>query len=212
MRKVSFVADYIQSKHPNIYSEAVEFYDKVDRLYPDKKDLRKTMFYKDWKIRVARQQATPSASSTEDNTEEESPAATYRDNLQLRIQLNDYEQDTDHATETSEKTETHEQDTDHAAETSEKNEIYEQDTDHAAETLQTVMKETFEVDTINPSMLEELSPQLMEKIIEDLRNEPELKGIVTSIEEQISFEQEFQQLGMDLDIPELENWENWEIW
>ena len=206
MRKASFVADYIQSIYPNIYSQAVGFYDKMDRMYPNKKDLRKTMFYKEWKISVARQQATPSASPTQDNAEEESPTATYRDNLQLRIQLNDYEQDTDHATETSEKTEIYQQDTDNAAETPEKTEIYQQDT---TEMLQNVMKETLEVDTINPSMFEELSPQLVEKIIEDLRNEPALKDIVTSIEEQISFEQEFLQLGIDLDIPELENWENW---
>ena len=231
MRKASFVADYIQSIHPDIYSQAVGFYDKVDRLYPNKKDLKKTVFYKKWKIRVARQQATPSA-STQDNAEEESPTVTYRDNLQLRIQLNDYEQGTDHAAETSEKTEIDEQGTDHAAETSEKTEIYEQgtdhpvetsekteideqDTDHAAETSEKTEideQDTDQVDTINPSMFEEVSPQLLEKIIEDLRNEPELKDIVTSIEEQISFEQEFLQLGMDLDIPELENWENWEIW
>ena len=67
------------------------------------------------------------------------------------------------------------------------------------------------IDTIHPSILEEISPRLIQEIIEDLRAEPDLKDIATNIEEQLRFEQEFEQLGMDLDIdiPELENWENW---
>ena len=120
IRKVLFVADYIECKYSNIYAEAVEFYNTMDTQYSDKRDLRKTAIYKDWKIRVANQKvpqqdhlniepilphspAQPSVSSTEDSTEESPPQSpcedraasssqhVYRDNLQLRIPLIPYE-------------------------------------------------------------------------------------------------------------------------
>ena len=66
------------------------------------------------------------------------------------------------------------------------------------ETLQTVTEEIFDEGTIQPSLCEELAPELIEKIIEELRAEPDLKDIFTSVEDQIDFEQ----LGMDIDIVE----------
>ena len=88
-------------------------------------------------------------------------------------------------------------------------------TNHPAvtvETLQTFTQEILEEGTIQPSLYEELAPELIEKVINELRSEPDLQDIFTSIEQQL----EFEQLGMDIDIPEhdllekeLENWENW---
>ena len=64
------------------------------------------------------------------------------------------------------------------------------------ETLQIVTEEILEEDTIQPSIYEELAPELIEKIISELRLEPDLKDIFTDIEHQF----EFEQLGMDIDI------------
>ena len=77
-------------------------------------------------------------------------------------------------------------------------------------TLQTVTEEILQEDTnLEPSLYEELSPEVVEKIISELRAEPDLQSILTSIEQEL----EFDQLGMDIDIPEdnlleseLENW------
>ena len=78
------------------------------------------------------------------------------------------------------------------------------------ETLQIVTEEILEEDTIQPSLHEELSQELIEQIINELRSEPDLKDIFTSVEQAL----EFEQLGMDIDIPvednaldiELEQW------
>ena len=81
----------------------------------------------------------------------------------------------------------------------------------STETLKTVTEEMLTVDTIHPSLCEELPQDLIEKIISELRTEPELKDIITKIEEQL----EFEELGLDIHIPEheydllesqLENW------
>ena len=64
------------------------------------------------------------------------------------------------------------------------------------ETLQVVTQEILQEDTSFESSYEELAPEVVEKIISELRGDPDLKDIFTSVEEQL----EFEQLGMDLDI------------
>ena len=86
-------------------------------------------------------------------------------------------------------------------------------TNHPAvivETLETVTEETLQEGTVlEPSLYEELPPEVVDKIIRELQAEPGLQDIMASIEQQL----EFEQLGMDIDIPEhdllaseLENW------
>ena len=73
------------------------------------------------------------------------------------------------------------------------------------ETLQIVTEEVLEEDTssLEPSLYEEISPEVIERIVKELSLDPGLKDILTTVEEQV----EFQQLGMDLDMPDdrLEN-------
>ena len=80
-------------------------------------------------------------------------------------------------------------------------------------TLQTVTEEVLqEGAAFEPSLCEEIDPEVLEKIVNELRVDPDLQNIFTNIEQQV----EFEQLGMDIDIPEdnmLEKeLENWEIW
>ena len=49
-RSAIFICDYIEEKHPEIYEEAVAFYNYVNSLYPQKKDLRKTDEFKALKL------------------------------------------------------------------------------------------------------------------------------------------------------------------
>ena len=80
------------------------------------------------------------------------------------------------------------------------------------ETLQIITEEVLqEENTVQP--LEEIDPEVFQKIINELRADPDLQNIFTDIEQQV----EFQELGMDLDIPEDSNMlerelENWEFW
>ena len=86
-------------------------------------------------------------------------------------------------------------------------------TNHPAvivETLETITEETVQEGTVlEPSLHEELPPEVFDKIIRELQTEPGLQDLMASIEQQL----EFEQLGMDIDIPEddlleneLENW------
>ena len=68
----------------------------------------------------------------------------------------------------------------------------------STETLETLVEETLTVDVIQASLNEEIPPEMIDKIINELRDEPDLQDIFSSIEEQIQFEQ----LGMDLEMLE----------
>ena len=72
------------------------------------------------------------------------------------------------------------------------------------ETLETITEQTVDEGTIQPTILDELMPGMLEQIITELRQEPELLDIFTDIEQQV----EFEQLGMDIDICEYDILEN----
>ena len=55
-----------------------------------------------------------------------------------------------------------------------------------------------EQEIADPLTLDDISTEKIDEIINQLRNDPDLKNIFTDIEQQI----EFEQLGMDIDIPE----------
>ena len=68
-----------------------------------------------------------------------------------------------------------------------------------------------EPNTLYPSLHEEIPPEIIERIMSELREDPELQTIMTGIEQAL----EFEQIGMEIDIPEddrLENELNWESW
>ena len=51
---------------------------------------------------------------------------------------------------------------------------------------------------LEPSLHEEISPEIIQNIINELRQDPGLKDIMTSVEEQL----ELEQVGMEVDIPD----------
>ena len=57
---------------------------------------------------------------------------------------------------------------------------------------------TPETTTIHPSLQEELPQDIIDRIINELREDPELKTIMTDIEQDL----EFEQVGMELDVSE----------
>ena len=48
-RQSYFISDYVQAKYFHLYSEAAQFYNALNMIYPTKNDLRKTDEYKNWK-------------------------------------------------------------------------------------------------------------------------------------------------------------------
>ena len=63
---------------------------------------------------------------------------------------------------------------------------------------QTIQEST---DIPQPSLLDEIAPEVIEKIIAELRQEPELMDIVADVEQRI----ELEEVGLEIDIPELAN-------
>ena len=68
----------------------------------------------------------------------------------------------------------------------------------STETPETLVEETLTADVIQASLNEEIPPEIIDKIINELRDEPDLQDIFSSIEEQV----EFEQLGTDLEMLE----------
>ena len=52
-RQNSLITDYIQHKYANVYTEALHFYERMNNQYPKKIDLRKTEEYRVWKTSVS---------------------------------------------------------------------------------------------------------------------------------------------------------------
>ena len=69
-------------------------------------------------------------------------------------------------------------------------------------TPQQISSDTQEDDLLmDPSVLDQLSPEIMEKIISDLQNDPNMKDLMNDVEEQINTEEEL--VGLEIDLPEL---------
>ena len=220
-RRESLVADYVQNKYNDIYVEATQFYNMLNHLHPDKHDLKKTDEYRVWKNNVRRdlipslfnihrqaprpspsipdrteqtqsEHASPSPPSP-DRTEQTRPEHAYVDNLQLRIPLMNNITTQRKSTVTTETLETSTEETPAAGD----------------ETLKTLTEGTLDPGVIEPSLDHQIPHEMIEKIVEELRGDPDLQHIFSTIEEEI----EFEQLAIDLEIfehdlleKELENW------
>ena len=74
IRKDQLMIAYIKVKHPSLYKEATEYYDSINVIYKDKKDLRKTPRFREVEL-------TTSNRPTKDHE------VMYNDNMVLRIPL-----------------------------------------------------------------------------------------------------------------------------
>ena len=191
IRQQAIITDYLRYKHTHIYSEAVAFYERLNKKHPTKRDLRKTDEYKYWKI------------FNTEGGQEQTSKPIYTDNLQLKIPLFQHKSsDTDQILQAP---------VDEIRQT-----VTEQAPKDGIQICQTATEQTPKEDIqiveegIQPYIFEDLSPEIMEKLIEDLQAEPALTDLFTAID-QIEFEQlgmnidEFEQLGMNIDIPTDDN-------
>ena len=223
MRRELLIADYVQCKYSRIYAEAMQFYNLLNDMYPNKNDLKKTDEYRFWKKATKTasnfspheeqpephgEQPEPHGEQPEPHEEqpephgeqpephEEQPEQTHR--FQLRIPLIKYPLVTSETEEILSSV-TPETGTEAAA----------IEVTPETGTLVAAIEAYLEESAIQPFLHQEISPEVIEKILEELRAEPELHDMFKEIEEQILFDQ----IGMDIDIPEtdlleqeLENW------
>ena len=66
------------------------------------------------------------------------------------------------------------------------------------EMVETVIDEGMQSDILYPSLMEEVAPEIIDKIIAELRQDPQLKDIVAGVEQQIQEEE----VGLDIDLPD----------
>ena len=211
-RQNLLITDYIQHKYHNVYTEAFQFYTKLNDQYPNKTDLRKTDVYKFWKFggvhHTSEQEQEPQpqrpASSEPQEQEPQSPASsepqeqeqeppsppsnepqgsqspdqdTYTDNLQLKIPIKRYR-------------------------TIKHGQSVTTQTLFSQEQLSTIQIPQ----TLQPTLLEELPADLVQEVIDQLSEDPDLMNMFDTIEEQFNLEE------LDIEIPdnllekELENW------
>ena len=94
VREERIVSGYIKYKHPEMFQQAMEFYQYLDKLYPQKKDLRRTNEYqmiKDSNSRKIRKYYCQKASVPGETPHEITDKTPHEitDNLVLRIPLMD---------------------------------------------------------------------------------------------------------------------------
>ena len=205
-RQALLMNEYIQIKHFEIYREAAEYYNELNKKYPTKRDLRKCYEFRDWKsktngvqlkkrsassagnyhiylhpaIPIEQQSESPDLSSAEisglDLPEPPRVQRTANKIMELRIPL-----------------------LSPSAVTSETVEIVTQ------ETVENIgAEETIDDTTLHSTLEEELPQDLVDHIIKELQADPELRTIMTHMEQDV----EFQQLGNDLNINEDDRLEN----
>ena len=77
----------------------------------------------------------------------------------------------------------------------------------ASASQEIVMEEGNQPEVLDPSILGEISPEIMEKLIHELQRDPNLKDIMddvqNSIEEELNLEEEL--IGLNIDLPELDD-------
>ena len=218
VREDMFVADYVQTKYSTIYKEAAQLYNQINKLHPRKPDLRRTTEYRQWKNKTSTQQNKPTTSIPRQKnrqyvhiihrdipldidpnihtdisiTESPRPAReTPQKTMELRIPLIQLP--------TTPKANQNPQE-------SIQTEYTETVIDEENEILDTLYTETVIAEgdePLNPSMLDQVSPEIIDKIITDLQQDPNIKDMMTDIENQIIMEEETTDL--EIDIPDIDD-------
>ena len=52
-REGLFVADFVKTKYPEIYQESAMLYNRINQIHPNKPNIRKTIEYRTWKNQIA---------------------------------------------------------------------------------------------------------------------------------------------------------------
>ena len=194
-RKATFIVSYIQAKYRTIYAEASEFYNTIDKHYPEKRDLTKTVDYRAWELTTVRETEQSNMKPSSCRARKPlSPRATATDmcNFQLRIPLLELMETTDEGTTgpvtQEETTETLDKGTTGPVAQEETTETLDEGTTGPGlheETLGELVAQTVGSDQVYPSILDEIAPGLLTQLFEELEADPELKQIFQDLEEEL---------------------------
>ena len=168
-RQNSLITDYIQHKYPNVYTEAFHFYERLNNQYPKKIDLRKTEEYRVWKTSVSDTSAQSQVQEPPNPVSIESSPTTV---------------------ETQPPTESIYEDNLQLRIPIDRYRSLKHTQSTTTQTL-TIVDEGF---TLQPTLFDEPPSDLIDQIIEELRQDPDLTNMLDDINELVNSE------GMDIDI------------
>ena len=199
-RQGMFIAEYIQFKYKDLYREAGIMYNELNKQYPRKPDLRKTQEFRLWKNKMAEANGeSPSRVPREkkyhykrtnywdielDDTKT-TPSRTNEKIMCLNIPLLDTS-----TYKPSRQTVINEGD-----QTADIEQTPSQEDHQTADTDQ----------TMDPSILDEIPEEVIHRIIQELRTDPNLRDVMNDIDQEISTTEDVQEeiIGLELDLPEL---------
>ena len=201
VRRAMFVSAYVHTKYCDIYSEANDFFDALDKRYPGKRDLTKTVEYMAWKKNTSttvknQEPSTKRAKSQEPSTKraKTQEPSTKRAKTQEPSTKRAKTQEP-----STKRVKTQEPSTKRAK-------TQEPSTDmnnfelripllgHKARTL-----DEGTTDHICPSILEEISPELFTQLVPELQADPALDKIFHDVQQE-DLELEYPELELDIDI------------
>ena len=206
-----FIASYLKAKHPQVYDEADEFYMQLNQMYPEKRDLRKTVEF----LHATTGITNFSEFYYKNKISKRVEKKHITDNMLLEIPLlgqgtvtnNENEEENTHANESHEEENTHANES-HEEENTHVNESHEEENTHANESPSPlVIPEQLNTHVSESHLV--LSDQVYEDLVRDLMKDPDLRAIFKDFDD-VDISQEDQPVSSDQIKPqnmkfELEN-------
>ena len=193
-RQNNLITDYIQHKYSNVYTEAFHFYERLNNQYPKKIDLRKTEEYRVWKTSVSDTSAQSQVQEPPNPVSIESSPPTVSDtSAQSQVQElpNPVSIESSPTTvETQPPTKSIYEDNLQLRIPIDRYRSLKHTQSTTTQTL-TIVDEGF---TLQPTLFDEPPSDLIDQIIEELRQDPDLTNMLDDISELVNSE------GMDINI------------
>ena len=226
IRQSIFISEYVRCKYPDLYHEAGLMYNEMNAAYPRKPDLRKCKEFREWKnsIAVSNGQQTTSIPREKSyrymrteynnivlNPTNESPIespTTPQENgylnrpLTQRIMCLNIPLMPPPCDSTSYETIIEEGDwaTQEPDQTTDPSTPQEPATQEPNQTTDPSTPQESAEQCMDPSIMDQIAPEIVEKIIQELRLDPALKDLMDDVESQV----EEEIIGLEVDVPELD--------
>ena len=239
-REGMFISEYVQCKYKDIYREAGMLYNKINKKYPRKPDLRKTVDFRLWRNSVAtangdrttyvprekeykykrtnhRDIILEATTETAAETPSESPVSPNQTDTRINgmtMCLNIPLMEIPHNN-SSEQSVIEEGD-----QIPPPSEEFDQTLDPSV--LDQIPSEGDQIpppseefvfdQTLDPSVLDQIPSETVERIIQELQQDPNLKDLMDDVLNTINTEEEI--VGLEIDLPELDDplEEELELW
>ena len=211
-RQGMFISEYMQFKYKDVYKEAGMMYNELNNQYPCKPDLRKTKEFRDWKNALAK------AGGESPSYIPKGKKYQYKRTAYWNIALDDVQTTPEAPSHTSDKiSET----TPETPETHTSNKVMclnipLLDASTYRPSQQTVLEEgdqpanqedhQTDIDQdMTPAILDGIPDETIQRIIQELRADPDLRDIMDDIDQEIHTSEDVEEeiIGLEVDLPEL---------